>query len=164
MKILAIDCGKTTGWAAYSNGIVESGTCDFSPKRGESRGMMYFRFRKWLEEMLIKMSITKSGGLVIYEMPHHRGGAATEILYGMVTRIQEECERRGVNYTSLHSATLKKFATGKGNADKAFVLEAAYKKFGNEITDHNEADALFLAEYAKCEIFKEVKQNVRIRS
>jgi hypothetical protein len=151
MKILAIDCGKRTGWAYYGNGIKESGVEDFSSKRGESRGMLYVRFRSWLEEMIIKLGLTKNAGLVIYEMPHHRGGAATQILYGLTTRIEEECENRGINYTTIHSTTLKKFATGSGRADKDAILKMARQKFGDEIYDHNEADALFMAEYAKKE-------------
>lgn len=157
MRILAIDPGKQTGWAAYSKGIIESGVQDFSLKRGESRGMVFVSFRKWLEEMFIKLTILRSTGIVVYEMPHHRGGAATEILIGMTTRIQEECDRRGINYTSVHSAHLKKFATGKGNADKDRMLAEARRRFGDHISDHNEADALLLMEWAKKEF--ERKEN-----
>jgi Holliday junction resolvasome RuvABC endonuclease subunit len=71
----------------------------------------------------------------------------------MTTRIQEECESHKVNYTSVHSAALKKFATGKGNADKTKMVHEAQRRFGDHIIDHNEAEALLLLEYVKTEIY-----------
>ena len=44
--------------------------------------------------------------------------------------------------------TLKKFATGRGNAKKAEILLSVYKKWGREILDDNEADAYVLARIA----------------
>ena len=71
---------------------------------------------------------------------------------GMVTRIQEECEIRDLKYTPIHSATLKKFATGSGRASKEAMLEIARDRWGVHIADDNEADALWLMEYARKEI------------
>ena len=147
MNILAIDVGSKTGWAVHCNGMEESGVQDFSLKRGESAGMRFFNFRVWLNRMLNKMPIK----MVIYEMAHHRGGAATMVTVGMVTRIQEECELRDVEYMKLHSASLKKFATGRGNANKEEMLRAARAKWGHMVIDDNEADALFLMDYARKE-------------
>ena len=45
-------------------------------------------------------------------------------------------------------ATLKKFATGRGNAKKVEIVLAVYKHFGKEIRDDNEADAYVLAQMA----------------
>lgn len=42
-------------------------------------------------------------------------------------------------------ALLKKFATGKGNADKGQVLVAAFKRWGFEAATHDEVDAYVLA-------------------
>ena len=150
MKILAIDCGTKTGFALYSNGIMEGGVQDFSLKRGESVGMRFVRFRSWLQEML-QITAAAPLDLVVYEQAHHRGGSATEVLVGMVTRIQEECDQKNINYTSVHSATLKKFATGKGNAGKEQMLAEARRRFGDEVEDHNEADARLMVEWARKE-------------
>lgn len=148
MNILAIDCGTKTGWAIHCNGMVESGVQDFSLKRGESAGMRFFNFRVWLQRMINKFPIK----LVVYEQAHHRGGAATMIGVGMVTRIQEECELRDLEYTPIHSATLKKFATGGGRASKESMLSRAREEWGEHVIDDNEADALFLMDYARKEI------------
>lgn len=41
-------------------------------------------------------------------------------------------------------ASLKKYATGKGNAPKDLMLTEAVRRLGYEGADHNEADALWL--------------------
>lgn len=46
--------------------------------------------------------------------------------------------------------TLKKFACGKGNADKSAVVSAMTKKHGVEFGNDNEADAYALARVAYC--------------
>ena len=143
MKILAIDPGTKTGWAFMGAGIVESGVQDFALKRGESVGMRYILFRSWFIKMLMNMKPE----LVIYEQAHHRGGSATELLHGMTTRIQEICEDMKIEYTAIHSATLKKYAIGKGNAPKEAMLEEARDRWGVAVLDDNEADALFMAEW-----------------
>lgn len=45
-------------------------------------------------------------------------------------------------------STLKKYATGRGNAKKVEVMLATYKKWGKEFRDDNEADAYVLARIA----------------
>lgn len=145
MQILTIDCGTKSGWACNANGRIESGVQSFELKRGKSKGMRFIRFNAWLHEIL---ELTKPE-LVIYEMAHHRGGAATEVLIGMVTRIEEECEKQGIDYTSIHSLTLKKFVTGSGKIKKEKMLEEAKEKFGPHIQDDNEADALWMLHWAK---------------
>jgi Holliday junction resolvasome RuvABC endonuclease subunit len=84
-------------------------------------------------------------------MAHHRGGFATELLVGLVTRVQECCAAWEVEYTKVHSQTLKKFITGTGRAEKAAVIEAVNKKFGITVVDDNEADALALLSWVENE-------------
>lgn len=149
--ILALDLATITGWAfLQANGGFESGTMKLDLRRGESPGMRFLRFNRWLKEMLDEYPTD----LVIYEQAHHRGGAATELCVGLVTRVQEMCAERGIEYQKLHSATLKKFATGKGNAKKGVMLETARQRWGDHIKDDNEADAIWLLHWAEREYFK----------
>ena len=145
-RILAFDFGSRTGWAALSDGHIESGVQVFDLSRGESSGMRFIRFRKWLEEILRLIQ----PGLCVYEAAHHRGGFATEFLVGMTTRLQETCAEKGIEYAAVHSATLKKFATGSGRADKSAMMKRAAVLFPDRrIEDDNESDALMLLEYAR---------------
>jgi len=84
MKILALDLGTKTGWALAENDRTESGVQVFDVRRGESPGMRYLRFNRWLEELT---GATPKPDLIAYEQPHHRGGAATEIAAGFSTRV-----------------------------------------------------------------------------
>lgn len=50
----------------------------------------------------------------------------------------------GVPFVEVPPSTLKKYATGHGNAGKGEVLAAAIRRLGYEGHDDNEADALWL--------------------
>lgn len=141
MIILALDCATKTGFCLLNAGkIVESGVMDFSKKRGESNGMMFFRFRNWLNSLL-----DYGVGLAVYEQAHHRGGAATEICVNLTGRVQEACAERQIEFTTVHSGTLKKWATGHGKAEKAEMMKVAAQSLGRAPEDDNESDAVLIA-------------------
>ena len=128
--------------------ICESGVQDFSKKRGESNGAMFLRFRAWFSRML-----DVGVGLVVYEQSHFRGGAATEIGVNLTGRIQELCADRGVEYSIVHTASLKKWACGFGKADKAQMINRAAACLGRAPIDDNEADAVLIGMMA-CEEYE----------
>lgn len=150
IRILALDLGTKTGWAAATPGIgVESGVQVFDLRRGESPGMRFLRFRRWLGQMLEDLSPE----LVVYELAHHRGGPATELAVGFQTRVQELAAARGVEYTSVHTATLKKHATGSGRAGKPAMIAAAAARWPDQVLeDDNQADALCLLAWGLADV------------
>lgn len=142
VRVLALDpgssCGFAVGFDAYG---ATSGVWDLAPRRGESPGVRYLRLRARLNEV---RAAFPDLGLVVYEQSHHRGGAATEYAAGVATHVQSWCAERGIEHAAVHSATVKRHATGRGNAKKPEVLEAARTRFGARVRCDNEADALFL--------------------
>lgn len=52
--------------------------------------------------------------------------------------------RRGVPYVEVPPSSLKKYATGKGNAGKPEMAVALYKRSGLELADDNQVDAWWL--------------------
>lgn len=148
MRILGIDCGTKTGWAYCDDSFTISGVIDFTLKRGESSGMKFLRFHGWLREMLVK----HRPALVVYELPHHRGGYATQSLNTMCGLVMMGCAKREIEYVGVHSATLKKHATGSGRASKEDMLKAARTQFGEDVKTDDEADALFLMNWGLIEI------------
>jgi crossover junction endodeoxyribonuclease RuvC len=146
--LLALDLGTRCGWALWDGARLESGVQVFDLKRGESPGMRFVRFNAWLASWAPD---TPRPALIAYEQTHHRGGAATEVAAGLATRVQEFCARHGVEHVAVHSATLKKWATGKGNADKAGMLAAVCRRW-KPVTDDNETDAVALLQYALREL------------
>jgi hypothetical protein len=147
-KILALDLATATGWASNCLNKI-SGVTRFDLKRGESPGMRFLRCRAWLADFyeLVDGKID----VLVYEQAHHRGGAATACCVGLVTVCQEFAASNGVELMPVHTATLKKFATGSGRANKQDMIAAA-KARGWHPVDDNEADAQLLLDYALSEI------------
>ena len=144
MLILALDLATRTGWAIVRDGrVVESGVQDFTKRRGESNGLLFLRARKWLSKFA-----DHRPDLVAYEAAHFRGGAATEICVGLQTRAQEQAAEWGVESAPVPTGTLKKWATGKGGADKAAMIAWAASKLGRQPEDDNEADAVAVGLWA----------------
>ena len=153
MNVLALDLGTKTGWAVRYAGTEESGVQVFDVKRGESPGMRYLRFNRWLDEALRPTVPPRNSTLLVYEQTHQRGGPATEVAAGFATRVQEFAAAHGLEHTAVHSATLKKWATGSGRAGKPEMVEAARRlQPGEEIIDDNHADAICLLHYALAEL------------
>lgn len=146
--ILGLDMATKTGWCLLENGkIIESGVQDFSKKRGESNGLLFLRFRKWLHVLAQNVSF------ISYEQAHFRGGAATELCVGLQTRAQEIAAELGIESAPVHTAALKKFACGHGRADKTQMVFEAKKLIGRNPIDDNESDAIHVARWAESEFF-----------
>lgn len=157
MNILALDLGSRTGWALAIGKLRESGVQTFDVRRGESPGMRFIKFNTWLAEIASVATTPTFGplGLIVYEQTHHRGGAATEVSAGFATRVQEFCAAHAIEHAAVHSATLKKWTTGSGRADKDSMLRAVVKRGWFPARgptgfqgDDNEVDAVALLHYA----------------
>lgn len=147
MNILALDCATKTGWACLRDGHIESGVQDFTKRRGESNGIMFFRFRQWLNTF--KYSDFK---VIAYEQAHHRGGAATEICVNLTGRAQEFAAEIKAEHMAVHTASIKKFVSGSGKADKAVIMDWFKSKTGRAPIDDNEADAMALLYFVKSDL------------
>ena len=144
--ILALDLGSSTGWAMRSReGAVTSGIQTFRPNRFEGGGMAFLRFNHWLSEL--NEAAGPIGAVFFEEVRAYRGTLAAHIYGGFLAHLEAWAEFRTVPYEGVPVATIKKFATGKGNAGKEEVI-AAVRRIGHAPADDNEADALALLEWA----------------
>jgi len=94
-----------------------------------------------------RFSHIKSRGIIIYESAHHRGGHATACAYGFISVVERVAATYGFETMTVHTSTLKKFATGSGRANKNDMIAAAKAKGWNP-QDDDEADAQHLLDYA----------------
>jgi len=144
--VLALDLGTTTGWAVrLTDGSIASGTAAFRPSRFEGGGMGWLRFRHWLDSMAA--SAGPLGSVVFEEVRRHAGTTAAHGYGGFLAHLTAWCESAGVPYQGVPVGTIKRFATGKGNAGKDAVI-AAMRARGFAPADDNEADALALLLWA----------------
>lgn len=141
--ILALDLGTTTGWAMRTpDGCIVSGSQSFKPQRFDGGGMRYLRFTRWLGEVspVVKTEV------VYEEVRRHVGVDAAHAYGGFLSHLQSFCEQREFPYSGVPVGTIKKHATGKGNANKEQMV-AAIRSWGYAPADDNEADAIALLRY-----------------
>ena len=141
MNILALDLGTSTGWAIKGDSGIKSGSVNFATKRNEGGGMRYLRFRRWLDS--INTGITE---IHFEEVRRHAGTQAAHVYGGLMGTLTAWCEENSIPYSSVPVGTIKRAATGKGNATKEQMIEAA-KRLGYNPADDNEADALALLHF-----------------
>lgn len=147
MIVVGLDPGTKTGWAICRDGkIIESGVQAFDLGRGESPGMRFLRFRRWLRELCPPHF---GQAVLAFERAHHRGGPATEIGVGLCTRIQEFAAEQACEALPVHTATLKKWATGNGRADKPAMIDRAMTLAQDQqCASDDQADAILVALWA----------------
>jgi Holliday junction resolvasome RuvABC endonuclease subunit len=107
--------------------------------------MRYLRFGKWLDQTL---QVTGGIDAIYYEaVRRHIGTDASHAYGGFLSTLTAWCEEQHIPYQGVAVGTIKRFATGKGNAPKDAVI-AAMRARGFAPVDDNEADALALLLWA----------------
>ena len=144
--LLALDLGTTTGWAIRGfDGLITSGTASFKPGRYDGGGMRYLRFTNWLTE-LDRLS-GPIEAIFFEEVRNHKGVDASHVYGGLMATLTAWAELRGVPYQGVPVGTIKRHATGHGNANKQAMIDAARQR-GFSPTDDNEADAIAILLWA----------------
>jgi len=160
MKILAIDPGLQCGYACVNvpnishpdiEKLFDYGTWNLKGNRFEGAGFRYIRFKTYLEVLETNSKID----YVFYEEVHrHLGTDAAHCYGGIIAHLQVFCESRKIPYHGVPVQSIKKFATGKGNANKETMLQEAQRIWGPGVSNNDEADALFILQYACRRILK----------
>jgi Holliday junction resolvasome RuvABC endonuclease subunit len=121
--------------------------------------MRWLAFRAWLNRVLDEAPTD----VIVYEQAHHRGGAPTHVAHSLIGTMEAVAAERNIDVTNRHSATIKKHALGKGRGDKEQMMAAANAKWPDrEITDDNEADALWLLDFVITELCKNNEKMTRV--
>ncbi len=146
-RILALDPGLSCGWALrQADGWTASGVWDLKPLRFfEGGGMPYVHLRRHLD------AVGRVDLVVLEEVRRHAGTMAAHVYGGILATVQSWCETQEppVPYTAIPVGTIKKRATGKGNAGKPAMVAAAQARWPEQnVNDDNQADALWLLECA----------------
>lgn len=139
-NILALDIATKTGWKTRT----ASGVWDLKVNRGESESMRVIRFRAKVKELIELENID----LIAYERAAGRYKSSIIVESEMIGVLKLLCNELNIDMACYSATEIKKFATGKGNANKEAMIEAA-KELGYNPIDDNEADAIHI--YRLCE-------------
>jgi Holliday junction resolvasome RuvABC endonuclease subunit len=141
MNILALDLGTVMGWAVLTpSGSIESGVFDFRPKRHQSENVRFFTFQKNLKRLYEEHAFSA----VYYEaVQRHSATYAAQVYGGFLATLHVWCQQNELPCQGIPVGTIKRHATGKGNANKLDMVNAMEKR-GHKVKDDNEADALAL--------------------
>ncbi len=145
-RILALDMAGHTGWAYQSaDGAIHSGMTPFLSSTDP--GARWLRFELWLESW---GEMKPGPALIVYEEPitHFANRRGLGFGYGFEAILRLHATKKEIRCLSVLPTVLKKWATGKGNADKWLMVRFA-RQIKADVSDDNEADAILLLEYAK---------------
>jgi Holliday junction resolvasome RuvABC endonuclease subunit len=110
------------------------------------------RFLKFKSELKKILDLNGPPRFITYEeVRGHLGTDAAHIYGGFQAILTDYCEEEGIPYNAYPVGTVKKFATGKGNASKKKMVKAANEKWDKKFTvknNENEVDARWVGELA----------------
>jgi Holliday junction resolvasome RuvABC endonuclease subunit len=129
-RVVGLDLSITATGIAYASGLTNT----IKPlSSGDAR----------LEEIRneVRSAVYGTEFVAIEDLPTHaRAAGITGMVHGAVRVMLQT----GPPYVLITPATLKKFATGKGNAGKPEMAVALFKRAGLELADDNQVDAWWL--------------------
>lgn len=147
MNILAIDLGTTTGWALGTrDGSVKGGSESFAPSKCGGYGQRWLAFRQFLSET--GKAVGEIHAVYYEDVKRHEGVLAAHAYGGFLAHLEAWCAINRIPLKPVGVGEVKKHWTGKGNANKAAMIEAARAK-GIRVVDDNHADAVAILSYAR---------------
>jgi Holliday junction resolvasome RuvABC endonuclease subunit len=140
VKVLALDLSlAATGYATVDeHDVIRTSPCWELPGRLD-----------YIANRAEDLATNEGRDLVVIEdLPHHvaHGGTQLGMVHGVVRRMlwHHEAETSCGPVVLIPPASLKRYATGKGNASKADIRVGILQRFGIDIPDDNAADAFVL--------------------
>lgn len=149
-RVLALDCGRTVGWALYdpSRDLMRCGSADF--RRADDIGKLTARFQDWL----VSLCIREHPALLSMERPFGNARFTNQEPVVLVGVGHAVAYRRGIPRSEFTASALKKGVAGSGKASKREVIEAV-RRFGFAPTNDHEADAAACAVMAWAKMIRE---------
>jgi Holliday junction resolvasome RuvABC endonuclease subunit len=125
--------------------ITATGLCDHAGRLSVAGGPAYMGDKRLtvIESAVQQLANLARPDLAVIEfLPQHMKAAGiTGMVQGVV---RNALFKLGVPYVTITPATLKKFATGRGDADKADMRMALYKRTGGDVRSDDMVDAWWL--------------------
>lgn len=162
MNILALDLGTTTGYCLGQTGIgapvPQAGSILWATKTEVTQfGRMrltrtsdprVLRFERWLAG---KLQTTKLDAIIFEDVEFSTYTKQTQLWSSFRAVVWIAANAADVTVECVPVTTLKKFATGAGNADKSMMaraLKMRHPEFSKKELDDNAVDAIFIWKWA----------------
>jgi hypothetical protein len=154
IRVIAIDIGTRTGvaWTDEFRATPSNSTYwDLSASKEEPRAMRWIRFRALLRELVdgspSKNNMDLISAFIFYEeIKFASSYNAAHSYHSIFAQIEEVCLRTGSMSYPVSVYEIKRFATGNNKANKSQMVAAANKRYGCNLEDDNQVDALFALE------------------
>lgn len=142
-RILGLDLSLTaTGWALVWDGSPQWGVIKTKYRGVKRLSEIRDEVRAIVQKIEPSLAVIEG-----YSYGSHQGMAGLAELGGVIRLLLLDM---GVPYIVVAPTTNKKFATGKGNAEKDLVLKRVFQHWGADMSNNNEADAFSLAQFGRC--------------
>lgn len=156
--VLALDLATTLGWAYASFDVVRTWPRGLAPPlqveripgvvygeqrlvpSGASNGDVGAKFFRWLDDQRVLFKVHT----MVIEAPlpgGQRDVASAMRLFGLAFAAETYATQQGWRFATAHNATVKRFMTGSGRAEKSDVIAACIAMGWHPPSD-NAADAL----------------------
>jgi len=102
-----------------------------------------------MESITFLSGVLKLNCVYVEELPYLSKGGAIFERAGLMYMITSFLFSKDIAYSLIKPTTLKKWAVGKGNADKKMMMELSGERWGINFTDDNICDAYNLAQMCR---------------
>jgi Holliday junction resolvasome RuvABC endonuclease subunit len=144
VNVVGLDLSLTATGVAWPDGTTE--TITTTPRDTLPDRLRYIRAS--IVEHLRDLIFLGPTVAVVEDLPYTRNqaGAQLGMVHGIMRVALDDLRRQNVvaGIALVPPATLKKYATGRGNANKAELLGAAIRRLRYEGHDDNQVDAIWL--------------------
>lgn len=135
-RVLALDCSLRSTGVCYPDGTLDT----LCPPKGVTGAERL----EWFNQTFAVIFADHRPTRVVYEAPISGGRTGSIELHQLYGVLRPHIYQAGAVETPVWPSTLKKKATGKGNASKDDMLLVAVT-LGYRPANHDEADAVLLA-------------------
>jgi crossover junction endodeoxyribonuclease RuvC len=138
-RILGLDLSLTaTGWCNAGDWLLEWGVHQTKKLRGMERLAML--------QNAIQEQARLADLVIIEDFAFGAKGQAVYEIAGLGYLVRYWLWKNQKPFIVVAPTQLKKFACGKGNADKQVILREVFRRWGHVIDDDNAADAFILSQ------------------
>ncbi|WMB17030.1 crossover junction endodeoxyribonuclease RuvC [Akkermansia muciniphila] len=142
--VLGLDLSLTsTGWAIDADDERRKWGVIKTARRGASR-------LDHIDDAITRLIEAEMPDLVVIENYAFGNSLSLAALAELGGVVRLSLHRMGYRYIAVAPATLKKFVTGKGQAEKAAMMMHCLRNWNVEIGNNNAADAFGLCQFGRC--------------